>query len=607
MIIDHRKEVGHMSEFIGYTDLPIENLSEDKFNVGQYVEGLGKFILECDTPMTISIQGDWGSGKTSVMKMIQNNLGEKILPIWFNTWQFSQFNLGNSLAISMIDILLKKLDGDTKILSKITGGMFSLTKNFLISATELTAGSNMGNKLKDFIENFSVTNCVDEIDLLKKNFEETVEKKLNSSKKSRIVVFVDDLDRLEPLKAIELLEVLKLFLDCKNCIFVLAVDYEIVTLGIRQKYGDTINAAKGKSFFEKIIQLPFKMPVANYDIEKYTDFMMKKMKIDDDVKLFSDLIKNSIGLNPRGMKRLFNTYRLLSNILPPLQDASDKILQKRILFAAVCMQMGFETVYDYFSAGNIDVDILKKMSEIDEKSAINFLNRRSTSENTNFENFEDDILESFFDEKISIDELHLQLQKFPTFVKNFLDAIHKNSDGDISEREVKILQDIIKSSAITGVTPPGKIPPEIVVERRQKNRETVAKVNDLLSKKIGKFKIPQKNPADTMSTATTGYFIFDYAGEKYQFRYDLDSNENKFLISVCIGSKQDAKKFFEFMGENPLEYQKIPETDEKRCEYFYNDIFEFDMNDKLVVGKIFGSVDEAYRRLKKFLESKTKK
>ena len=416
-----------MSEFIGYTDLPIENLSEDKFNVGQYIEGLGKFILECDTPMTISIQGDWGSGKTSVMKMIQSSLGEKILPIWFNTWQFSQFNLGNSLAISMIDILLKKLDGDPKMLSKITGGMFSMTKNLLISATELTAGSNMGNKIKDLIENFSATNCVDEIDLLKKNFEETVEKKLNSSKKFRVVVFVDDLDRLEPLKAIELLEVLKLFLDCKNCIFVLAVDYEIVTLGIRQKYGDTINAAKGKSFFEKIIQLPFKMPVASYDIEKYTGFMMKKMKIDDDVKLFSSLIKNSIGLNPRGMKRLFNTYRLLNNILPPVQDESDKILQKRILFAAVCMQMGFETVYDYLSAGNIDVDILKKMSEIDEKAAINFLKRRSTSENINFEIFEDDILESFFNEKISIEELHLQLQKFPTFVKNFLAAISLGS------------------------------------------------------------------------------------------------------------------------------------------------------------------------------------
>ena len=366
-----------------------------------------------------------GSGKTSVMKMIQSRLGEKILPIWFNTWQFSQFNLGNSLAISMIDILLKKLDGDTKILRKITGGMFSLTKNFLISATELTAGSNMGNKIKDLIENFSATNCVNEINLLKKNFEETVEKKLNSSKKSRVVVFVDDLDRLEPLKAIELLEVLKLFLDCKNCVFVLAVDYEIVTLGIRQKYGDTINAAKGKSYFEKIIQLPFKMPVAGYDIKKYTDFMMKKM------------------------------------------------------------------------------------SEIDEKSAINFLKRRSASETVNFE-----IFAGYY-------------KKFGSYFD----------------------------------------------------------INDLLSKKIGEFKIPQKNSADTMSTAAVGDFIFDYAEKKYQFRYVLDSNENKFTISVYVGAKQDSKKFLEFMGENPLEYEQIPETDKEHGWYFYDDIFEFDMNNILAVEK----------------------
>lgn len=43
--------------------------------------------------------------------------------------------------------------------------------------------------------------------------------------KDRVVIFVDDLDRLVPSKAVELLEVLKLFLDCKQCVFVLAIDY----------------------------------------------------------------------------------------------------------------------------------------------------------------------------------------------------------------------------------------------------------------------------------------------------------------------------------------------------------------------------------------------
>ena len=63
----------------GYNDAPIKNLNSDLFNVKSYVNGLCKFIMECETPMTVSIQGNWGSGKTSMMNMIQSELGGKIL------------------------------------------------------------------------------------------------------------------------------------------------------------------------------------------------------------------------------------------------------------------------------------------------------------------------------------------------------------------------------------------------------------------------------------------------------------------------------------------------------------------------------------------------
>jgi uridine kinase len=43
--------------------------------------------------MTIAIQGDWGSGKTSMMNMIQEQLDDRVVSTWFNTWQYSQFNM----------------------------------------------------------------------------------------------------------------------------------------------------------------------------------------------------------------------------------------------------------------------------------------------------------------------------------------------------------------------------------------------------------------------------------------------------------------------------------------------------------------------------------
>ncbi|HHT95291.1 MAG TPA: hypothetical protein GXZ71_05315, partial [Clostridiaceae bacterium] len=94
---------------LGYTDKPVEKLTEDSFGIGTYINGLCQFIVSCDTPMTISIQGDWGSGKTSMMNMIKQQIEDKVYPIWFNTWQYSQFNMGNDLCLSFLENLITKL------------------------------------------------------------------------------------------------------------------------------------------------------------------------------------------------------------------------------------------------------------------------------------------------------------------------------------------------------------------------------------------------------------------------------------------------------------------------------------------------------------------
>ena len=94
----------------GFTDKPLSGRSEDIFDVEKYIKGLSSFILECDTPMTVAVQGDWGSGKTSFMMLIREALEDKVLPVWFNTWQFSQFNLGERLPLLLVSRLIDSLD-----------------------------------------------------------------------------------------------------------------------------------------------------------------------------------------------------------------------------------------------------------------------------------------------------------------------------------------------------------------------------------------------------------------------------------------------------------------------------------------------------------------
>ena len=91
---------------------------------------------------------------------------------------------------------------------------------------------------------------VETISTLKERFQKCINATCDENEVDRVLVFVDDLDRLQPLRAVELLEVLKIFLDCERCVFVLALDYNVVVSGVKQKYGSDFKADKGRSFFD---------------------------------------------------------------------------------------------------------------------------------------------------------------------------------------------------------------------------------------------------------------------------------------------------------------------------------------------------------------------
>lgn len=339
----------------GLTD---EAATVDLFNINKHLDGLSRLIKACNTPMTISIQGSWGSGKTSIMKMVEHEIEKDVIPVFFNTWQFSQFDLGNSLAFSMIKVLLNKLhDNDENFIKRFT----LLCGNALTTALKAVSIYNCNIDINKCKENTPDYNYAEQIENLHKHFQEVVDRACEREHKDRVVIFVDDLDRLVPSKAVELLEVLKLFLDCKQCVFVLAIDYEVVIRGAIEKYGfasytsDKIDDKernreyeKGKSFFDKIIQVPFKVPVAVYDIKNYLKdgFNKINLKIDDnDLQDYIELCASSIGSNPRSLKRLLNAFLLLTFIGEGSIDLNNKGKAK-LLFAALCLQQYNEKIYN---------------------------------------------------------------------------------------------------------------------------------------------------------------------------------------------------------------------------------------------------------------------
>lgn len=62
---------------MGIKDIPIMSKGDESLGLIDYAHSLSEFIQNCETPITIAIQGDWGSGKTSLMNLIKEDLGEK--------------------------------------------------------------------------------------------------------------------------------------------------------------------------------------------------------------------------------------------------------------------------------------------------------------------------------------------------------------------------------------------------------------------------------------------------------------------------------------------------------------------------------------------------
>ena len=582
---------------MGVTDTPVQNTSEDMFNVSTYVNGLCSFIGSCETPMTISIQGDWGSGKTSMMNMIRDKMQDTVVPIWFNTWQFSQFDMGNALAFSMMDVLLKGLDCEKDTRKQIINGLIGFGKRAVRIAADQTLGGEVAGMVGDMMEGSGNSDYASEIVELKDKFQKAVDDTLaNHPGKNRVVVFVDDLDRLQPSKAVELLEVLKLFLDCRDCVFILAVDYEVVTLGIRQKYGTDVNAEKGKSFFDKIIQLPFKMPVAQYDIHNYVKEMLLHQGVDADDKeceLFSNLIRTSIGYNPRSMKRLFNTYQLLRIITGSVVLNVDPKVRERALFAIICAQMCYERFYQYLvSSREIEPEVIMAMADPE----------RADQEIR-------EILQTDAEGEAVPDKKIRELSRFMPY---FVDALQIDDNAELSEEEIGTMTRILKCSLVTSVgTDTGDSSSDQEYEYRNANKEYAKEIISYLKeeKEINgtgvKLWLPRKAHEDDgiRFSDVSVYYSFDVPALECPVTFDcyLQRKNDKLIevrYYVTCYQKDYVNKFRELFGDNPLKLRESPQwLDWGR--YMYMHAHEINDNDHAILSQIADQIAGLIQMLQK--------
>ena len=344
------------------TDSPISKLEEDYLRIEKYAISLSKFIQQSDTPITVGLQGEWGTGKTSLMSLLLEQFNDEanrneIASSWVNTWEYSMFKGAKETTPSVLKGMLDKLKDSCKergvwTLKDDAKSTFNKAGKFLSGIANQVVANQTGINVKDAVDSNS-DSYVAEIAEVKKMISGLIQELINDEKNpvKKVVFFVDDLDRILPSDAVEVLESLKNIFDIPNCVFILAIDYDVVVKGLESKFGPKTkeNEREFRSFFDKIIQVPFTMPVGAYDISSFLKNKLAELNVeinDEEVSQITKIVGYTVGNNPRSLKRYLNTFSLIKIIVlddDEIDDAND--INKIILFATLGIQISYPEIF----------------------------------------------------------------------------------------------------------------------------------------------------------------------------------------------------------------------------------------------------------------------
>ena len=297
------------------------------------IAGSIKELIYDDTlsPLTIGVFGDWGVGKSSVLKMVEKACEDdkETLCLTFNGWLFQGYDDAKSVLMEVIirELSEQRGTGDKvvgmakKLLKKIdwfrvakraagmavTAGLFGvpLDAGAIIERCQGAFQEAFGNKadmkkedmdsafdaVKESFKNDSTEmTAATAIHEFRKEFQELME----ICKVKRLVILVDDLDRCLPNTAIEALEAIRLFLFVQGTTFIIAADENMIAYAVRRHFPDLPVTGRPldypRSYLEKLIQVPFRIPNLNFrEVQNYIGLLLLQQDMKDQPERFEQL------------------------------------------------------------------------------------------------------------------------------------------------------------------------------------------------------------------------------------------------------------------------------------------------------------------------------
>ncbi len=319
-----------MNDLHFLSENPINLKEEDLFNFSFYAEKVQKIIQHHSNnpnPLTIGIYGKWGSGKTSFLNLIKDQLEyfthynkqNEYLIYEFNPWRYST---SDEMIFDFFDGLAKRFFVKTDSLNQVIGKNIIKYSRYLkaikISSTigipkalGTSVSFDISEIFKSLGEDFGGNKTIT-IDTLKDKVNRSI-----IECGFKVIIFIDDIDRLDKDEIYSILKLIKLNANFENFIFIVTIDQEHVAKAIHHRYG--AETKDGELFLEKIINVPIHLPrIEEIDLKKYFQKHLVEVKnklrfkniekVEEEFKKIDREFSAKYFSSPRNILKVLNSF-----------------------------------------------------------------------------------------------------------------------------------------------------------------------------------------------------------------------------------------------------------------------------------------------------------
>jgi predicted KAP-like P-loop ATPase len=255
-------------------DLPIKSSSEDQLSRASFGRALADALLAYAHKESVvaALYGDWGSGKSSVLNLVLEHIetrakdlpeGERPIVVRFNPWNYSDQNQLVGQFFRSLSVALRRRDsGET---AQKVGEQLDAYAAFFAPLTLIPDPTGLGNVLA-----VAANAVLKKVGValvawgkLKNKDLEKVRADLDvllAAQRRKILVVIDDIDRLNSTEIRQIFQLVKSLGDFPNTLYLLAFAREVVVTALAE-----VQKGSGEEYLEKIVQIPFRLPTVSVE------------------------------------------------------------------------------------------------------------------------------------------------------------------------------------------------------------------------------------------------------------------------------------------------------------------------------------------------------